>query len=46
MEKSYTLIFDEIILKQLKKLGKKKQIRTILSQLFDRIEILGQDQEN
>ena len=38
---SYQIIFDEIILNQLKKLGEKEKIRTILSKMFDKIEMLG-----
>ncbi|MEK6826656.1 MAG: hypothetical protein AABX90_03435 [Nanoarchaeota archaeon] len=41
MDKKYTLIFDDIILKQLKQAGKNQQIRTILSKIFDKIEELG-----
>jgi hypothetical protein len=41
MAKNYTLIFDDVILHQLKQAGRKKQIRNILSQLFDKIETLG-----
>ena len=37
----YKIIFDRIILKQLKKAGKNKQVRNILSKSFDKIESLG-----
>lgn len=37
----YQLIFDKVILKQLKKAGKTKKIRDILSKMIDRIELLG-----
>lgn len=37
----YKLVFDEVILKQLKKAGKNKFIRDILSKFFDKIEDLG-----
>lgn len=41
MERNYRLVFDDIILKQLKKAGKNKQIRDILSNIFDKIEEFG-----
>lgn len=41
MEKRYPLVFDDIILEQLKKLGKNKQVRDFLSKLFDKIEEFG-----
>lgn len=37
----YKIIFDRIILKQIKKAGKNKQIRDILSKSFDKIEKFG-----
>jgi len=40
MNKSYTLIFDDVILKQMKKLGKNPFLRDILSKMFDKIELL------
>jgi hypothetical protein len=39
--KNYRIIFDDVILKQLKKEGKNMHIRNILSKLFDKIEELG-----
>ena len=46
MEKRYKLVFDDIILKQLKKAGKNKQIKDILTKIFDKIEELGPDAGN
>tara|TARA_Y100000034_G_C6692669_1_gene305061 strand:- start:251 stop:562 length:312 start_codon:yes stop_codon:yes gene_type:complete len=40
---NYKLIFDDIILKQLKQAGKNKQIKDILSNILDKIEELGPD---
>ena len=37
----YKIVFDEVILRQLKKAGKNKFIRDILSKFFDKIEELG-----
>jgi len=37
----YEIIFDDIILKQLKKAGKNKFLRDILSKIFNKIENLG-----
>jgi mRNA-degrading endonuclease RelE of RelBE toxin-antitoxin system len=41
MEKRFELIFDEIILAQLKKLGENKQLRDIISKMLDKMEELG-----
>ena len=38
---NFKIIFDEIILNQLKQYGKNQQIRDIISKLFDKIEELG-----
>jgi len=38
---SYTLVFDKVILNQLKKLGKEAHLRKIISKILDKIEILG-----
>lgn len=38
---NFTIIFDEVILNQLKKEGKNIQIRNILKNMFDKIEELG-----
>jgi len=40
MEK-YSLVFDEIIIKQLKKEAKNNNIKQILSKMFDKLEIVG-----
>ena len=37
----YKLIFDEVMLKQLKKVEKNKQIKDIISKMFDKIEEKG-----
>lgn len=37
----YKLVFDEVILRQLKKAGKNKFIRDVLAKSFDKIEELG-----
>jgi hypothetical protein len=37
----YVLVFDEIMLKQLQKLGKDENIRWFLSKIFDKLEELG-----
>jgi len=41
MEKRYNLIFDEVMIKQLKSLGKDANIRYLISNMLDKIEILG-----
>ncbi len=41
MNKNYTIIFDDVILKQLKQAGKNQHIRNILSNVFDKIEEFG-----
>ena len=37
----YQLVFDQVILKQLKKAGKNNQLREMLSKMFDKIELVG-----
>jgi hypothetical protein len=39
--KRYTLVFDEEIIKQLKKAGKDQKIREILSKMMNKIEMVG-----
>jgi len=39
--KNYELIFDDIILRQLKKAGRNQQIKNILTNALDKIEGLG-----
>ena len=38
---NYTLVFDEVILKQLKKLAKDKVTKSIISKMLDKIEEKG-----
>ena len=38
---NYKIIFDKIIIKQLRKAGKNEVIKSILSKSFDKIEELG-----
>lgn len=38
---NYQIIFDDVILRQLKKLGRDINIRQIISKIFDKIEELG-----
>ena len=41
MPKNYRLVFDEVILKQLKKAGKDNSTKQILSKMLDKIEGMG-----
>ena len=41
MEQNHTLIFDKVIIKQLKKIAKNKQVKQILSNMLDKLEFLG-----
>lgn len=41
MEKRYGLVFDEIMIKQLKKAAKNNQIKQILSKMLDKLEFGG-----
>ncbi|MBI4150571.1 hypothetical protein HY492_00435 [Candidatus Woesearchaeota archaeon] len=41
MSANYPLVFDEVILSQLKKLGEDKHVRTFITKMFDRMELLG-----
>ena len=41
MEKGFVLIFDEVMLSQLKILGANEQTRKVLSRLLDKMEELG-----
>src|SRR3989344_1514097 len=38
---TYRLVFDEVMIKQIKKLGKDKLLRNILSRMLDRLEERG-----
>ena len=39
--KNFELVFDELILRQLKKAGRNNKIKELLSKIFDKIEELG-----
>jgi len=39
----YRLIFDEVIIKQLKKIAKNNQIKEILSKILNKLELIGPD---
>jgi hypothetical protein len=41
MEKDFTLVFDEVIIKQLQHAAKNHQIKQIVSKMLTKIEILG-----
>jgi hypothetical protein len=41
MNKPYILVFDEVILKQLKRASKNQQIKSILIKMFDKLELIG-----
>ena len=41
MGKSFALVFDEVMLAQLKKLGENKNLRNLLSKMFDKMEAFG-----
>jgi hypothetical protein len=41
MDKKFVLVFDEVMLAQLKKLGEDGQLRELLSKMFDKMELLG-----
>jgi mRNA-degrading endonuclease RelE of RelBE toxin-antitoxin system len=41
MDGKYVLVFDEVILKQLKKVAKQNNIKVILSKMFDKLELGG-----
>ena len=43
MERHYTLIFDDIMIKQLKKAAKNQHIRNILTKMLDKLENVGAD---
>ena len=46
INKNYSIVFDEVILKQMKKLGKNPFLKNLLTKMFDRIELLGGDAGN
>ncbi len=41
MEKRFILVYDEVMLEQLKKLGEDASLRALLSKMFDKMELLG-----
>ena len=41
MVQKYTLIFDKVMIAQLKKLGEDQNVRNLLVKMFDKMEILG-----
>src|SRR3990167_1633760 len=43
MESSYTLVFDDVMVKQLKKAAKNQHIKGILAKMLDKLEISGPD---
>ena len=43
MEKSYVLVFDDIMIKQLKKAANNGVVKQILAKMFDRLEQIGPD---
>ena len=40
---TYCLVFDEVILKQLKKAAKNGNVKEILTKMFDKLELIGPD---
>ena len=46
MEKCYNLVFDDIMIKQLKKAAKNNIIKEILTKMLDRLEFSGPDSGN
>ena len=43
METNYTLVFDDVIIKQLKKAAKNQHIKEILTKMLDKLELSGPD---
>lgn len=43
MGKNYTLIFDDVMIKQLKKAAKNQHIKEILTKMLDKLELIGPD---
>lgn len=41
MSNKFVLVFDDVMLAQLKKLGEDRQLRELLSKMFDKMELLG-----
>ena len=43
METNYTLVFDDVMVKQLKKAAKNQHIKEILTKMLDKLEFSGPD---
>ena len=43
MDKNYTLVFDDVMIKQLKKAAKNQHIKKILTKMLDKLELSGPD---
>ena len=43
MDKNYNLVFDDVIIKQLKKAAKNQHIKEILTKMLDKLEFSGPD---
>lgn len=43
MEKAFTLIFDDVMVKELKKAAKNGHIKSILASMLDKLELFGHD---
>ncbi len=43
MDNDYTLVFDEVMIKQLKKAAKNQHIKEILTKMLDKLELSGPD---
>ncbi len=43
METRYTLVFDDVMVKQLKKAAKNQHIKEILTKILDKLELSGPD---
>ena len=41
MEKPYNLVFDDVMIKQLKKAAKNQHIKEILTKILDKLELSG-----
>lgn len=41
MNQKFLIIFDEVMLSQLKKLGKNQELKTRISKMLDKIEVMG-----
>lgn len=41
MGKDYKLVFDDVMIKQLKKAGKNQEVKNIISKMLDKIELIG-----